>query len=142
MGRPDLTVFVLALTLVAIIAGCESTSGPRIDVSGTYRINEVSPLIGGLTATATVQQSGRNVFGDYRNNLGNAFRIDGSVSVTHVTAQLIGTNNPDVCSVEGDFFPDGRAGQGSLDCQAGGRTVDSGSLTITRTGAPPSGTSG
>ena len=141
MPRTDLAVFLLVLTLVAIV-GCESQSGPRIDVSGTYRINEVSDFKGGFTAIATVEQSGRNVFGDYRDNVGNAFRIHGSVSGTHVTAQLIGTNNSDVCSAEGDFFPDGRAGQGSLNCQAGGQTVDSGSLTITRTGGPPSRSSG
>src|SRR5262249_52272034 len=126
----------------AALAGCESSSGPRIEVSGTYRINEVSDFQGELTATATVEQNGRNVGGDYRDNLGNTFRIDGSTSGTHVTAQLIGKNNPAVCSVEGDFFPEGRAGQGSLSCQAGGHTVDSGSLTITRTGGPPSRSSG
>jgi hypothetical protein len=129
--------FVSAVALLATLAACGGgggSTGPTLDVSGTYRINGVSPSVGTFTATATLQQSGSQVTGDYRNSAGGTFRLDGSVSGTHVTGQLIGTNNPAVCSAEGDFFPDGRAGHGSFNCQAGGRTVDSGTFTITRTG--------
>lgn len=128
---------LLSSTIVATLAlaGCGGgggSTGPTIDVSGTYRINGLSNATGRFTATATVQQNGSHVSGDYRNSAGGTFRIDGSVSGTRVNAQLIGTNNPSVCSAEGDFFPDGRAGQGSFSCQAGGRTIDSGTFTITR----------
>jgi hypothetical protein len=128
---------LLLLALVPMVAACGgggSSTGPSIDVSGTYRVNGSSTFTGRFTATAEVQQTGSHVGGTYRNSAGGTFRIDGSVSGTRFSGQLIGTNNPAVCDGDADFLPDGREGQGSFTCRAGGRVVDSGTFTTSRIG--------
>lgn len=98
---------VLILGFTIALAGCGGggSTGPAIDVTGTYRVNGVSSAGSRFTATVVVQQGGRDVTGTYTNGR-SQYRIDGSVSGTHFTGQLIGLNNPAVCDVEADLRPD------------------------------------
>ena len=82
------------LGLVLLLGGCGGggggTSGPAIDVSGTYRVNGFSNTIGGFTATVTLQQNGGAVTGTYQNNRGATFRVDG----TAVDVWIAGQDSP------------------------------------------------
>jgi hypothetical protein len=119
-----------------ILSGCGGgggSTGPSINVTGTYRVNGASSVSGRFTATAVVQQNGSSVSGTYTNNTGGQFLIEGSVSGTHLSGRLVGLNNPSVCNAEADFFPDGQVGNGSYSCSAANQT-DAGTFTTVRIG--------
>ena len=122
--------------LIAGLAGCggSGSTGPSLDVTGTYRVNGVSERDGTrFTAVVNLQQDGSHVTGTYRQNNGLQYRIDASVSRTRVSGQMIGTNSAAVCdSVSAEFFPDGQTGQGRYSCRLGTAT-DFGSFTTVRT---------
>jgi hypothetical protein len=111
---------IIAVTLLlAACGGGGGVSGPSVDLTGTYRFNGRSSTVGGFTGMASISQAGSGVSGTFQNNLGFTYRLNGSVNGTHVTGQLIGTNNANVCSFEAEFFPDGTVGQGTYRCNTG-----------------------
>ena len=57
-----------ATACLLLLAGCggSESSGPSLDLSGTYRINGQSSRVGRFSATASVSQSGRSVTGATR----------------------------------------------------------------------------
>jgi hypothetical protein len=118
------------ITVASLLVACGSSggSGPSVDLSGTYRVNGLSSAVGRFSATASISQSGGRFSGNYENNRGQTFRLNGSVDGTHTTGQLVGTNNPAVCSFEAEFFIDGTAGQGTYGCNTG----ETGSFTTVR----------
>jgi hypothetical protein len=68
------------ITVASLLVACGSSggSGPSVDLSGTYRVNGLSSAVGRFSATASISQSGGRFSGNYENNRGQTFRLNGS----------------------------------------------------------------
>lgn len=112
-----ITATACLLAVGFAFAGCNGggSSGPSLNVSGTYRINGNSSTVGRFSATATVSQSGGTVTGGYQNNRGQSFALRGPVDGTHASGQLIRTNNAATCTFDDVMTREWAAGRSGAD---------------------------